>query len=100
MFIHHVFFWLKDPESAADLRQLQEGLQQLTLVSNIRTYHIGRPAATHRDVIDSSYALSWLTTFDTAADEESYQQHPLHLEFVATCAHLWAKVVVYDSVEA
>ncbi|MBM3442227.1 MAG: Dabb family protein [Bacteroidetes bacterium] len=100
MFIHHVFFWLKHPARAEDLLQLQEGLQRLSSISSIRTQHIGRPASTHRDVIDASYSLSWLTTFDTAADEASYQQDPLHLEFVATCAYLWEKVVVYDSVDA
>lgn len=100
MFIHHVFFWLKDPDSEADRRSLHEGLQRLSRVSTLRSFHIGRPAGTHRDVIDASYSLSWLTTFDSAADEAAYQEDPLHLAFVAECAHLWSKVVVYDSVDA
>jgi len=100
MFIHHVFFWLKDPASEADRQQLTEGLRRLGRVATIRSHHIGRPAGTHRDVIDASYSLSWLTTFDSAADEAAYQQDPLHLAFVAECAHLWSRVVVYDSVDA
>lgn len=100
MFIHHVFFWLKDPSSQADLQSLREGLQQLSHVGTIRSFHIGRPAGTHRDVIDGSYSLSWLTTFDSAEDEASYQQDPIHLAFVAGCSHLWSRVVVYDTIDA
>lgn len=100
MFIHHVFFWLKDPSSEADLQTLREGLQQLSRVGTIRSFHIGRPAGTHRDVIDGSYSLSWFTTFDNAGDEASYQQDPIHLAFVAGCSHLWSRVVVYDTVDA
>ena len=100
MFIHHVFFWLKDPGSESDLESLCEGLKRLAGVEAIRSHHIGRPAGTHRDVIDASYSISWLTTFDSASDEAAYQQHPLHLDFVANCSHLWSKVVVYDSVDA
>lgn len=73
------------------------GLQQLSVVPQIRTFHIGRPAPTNRSVIDASYSVSWLNIFDTAEDEAVYQQHPLHLAFVAECAHLWERVVVYDS---
>jgi hypothetical protein len=35
--------------------------------------------------------------FDSPADQKLYQDHPLHHEFVATCGHLWRKVVVYDT---
>ena len=57
------------------------------------------PAATEdRGVIDTSYAVSWLAFFDNEASEGIYQQHPVHLQFIANCEHLWSKVVVYDSV--
>lgn len=99
-FVHHVYFWLKDPESETARRQLTEGLQRLSAVGTIRHFHIGRPADTNRDVIERSWSLSWLALFDNAADQDSYQVDPVHLEFVETCSHLWAKVVVYDSVGA
>lgn len=100
MFIHHVFFWLKEPDSQADLDSLREGLRRLSRAGTIRSHHIGRPAGTHRDVIDGSYSLSWFTTFDNAEDEAAYQQDPIHLEFVAKCSHLWSRVVVYDTIDA
>ena len=99
MFIHHVYFWLKNPDSAEDLAQLKEGLQKLTVIETIGMYQIGWPASTNRDVIDTTYSVSWMLMFDNLEDEEVYQHHPLHLKFVETCSHLWSKVIVYDSVD-
>jgi hypothetical protein len=99
MFIHHVYFWLNNPDSKEDLEQLKAGLQGLTGIETIGMHHIGVPAATSRDVIDRSYSLSWMLLFDNLEDEEVYQVHPLHKKFVADCSHLWKKVLVYDSVQ-
>ncbi len=98
MFIHHVYFWLKNPSSIDDRQKLIEGLEKLTKVKTIKMFHIGKPADTNRDVIDTSYSISWMLVFDDKAAEESYQVDPIHLNFVETCKHLWQKVVVYDSV--
>lgn len=99
IFIHHVYFWLKNPDSAEDRAKLLEGLEKLAEVKSIRSVHIGKPAGTDRDVIDSSYAFSWMTTFKNAADQDSYQVDPIHLDFVKNYSHLWSKVIVYDSVD-
>lgn len=100
IFIHHVFFWLKNAGSQEDRAQLVEGLKKLSSVKTIRQFHIGQPAGTSRGVIENTYAVSWFVQFDNAADEASYQVDPIHLKFVETCSHLWNKVVVYDSVDA
>lgn len=98
-FIHHVYFWLKNTGSKEDRAKLVEGLQKLSKVTTIKTFHIGMPADTNRDVIDRSYAISWFVLFDNAADQASYQVDPIHLKFVEECSHLWSKVIVYDSVD-
>ena len=98
VFIHHVYFWLSNPESGADRNQLIEGLNKLSSVHTIKTFHIGLPAATSREVIDSSYNVSWLLLFKNKEDQDSYQTDPIHLKFVEDCKHLWSKVVVYDTV--
>lgn len=98
IFVHHVYFWLKNPESEADQNKLIEGLTALAKVSTIRMAHIGTPADTNRSVIERSYAISWLCFFDNLEDEEKYQKDPIHLKFVEDYSHLWEKVVVFDSV--
>ena len=99
MFIHHVYFWLKNPESKEDKAKLIEGLKKLSKVKTIKNFHIGQPAATNREVIDRSYSISWCLFFDHAADQDSYQSDPVHLKFVEECSSLWNKVIVYDSVD-
>ena len=99
-FIHHVYFWLKNADSKEDRARLIEGLKKLSKVTTIKSFHIGQPADTNRDVIDRSYAISWFVLFDNAADQQSYQTDPVHLKFVEECSSVWSKVVVYDSVDA
>ncbi len=98
MFVHHVLFYLKNPDNETDRAKLLEGLNMLAKVPTIKLVHIGTPAATNRAVIDRDYAFSWLCFFDSPADEESYQKHPIHDDFRNNYASLWEKVVIYDSV--
>ena len=99
IFIHHVYFWLKNAGSAEDTEKLIAGLKKLSSVKTIASFHIGKPAGTNRDVIDSSYAVSWCLFFKNKADQDSYQTDPIHLKFVEECSSLWTKVIVYDSID-
>jgi len=97
-FIHHVYFWLKNPQSVRDYEQLIEGLKKLSKVETIQSFHIGKPASTRRDVVDSGYSVSWLVLFNDKEGHDSYQSDPIHLKFVDECAHLWNKLVIYDTI--
>jgi hypothetical protein len=99
IFIHHVFFFLNNPDSKQDRDKLVEGLKKLSSVKSIKSFHIGKPADTNREVIDRSYSISWMLQFKNAADQESYQTDPIHLKFIEECSSLWKKVIVYDSVD-
>ncbi|MCB0521097.1 MAG: Dabb family protein [Lewinellaceae bacterium] len=99
IFIHHVYFWMKNPGNAADVEKLVEGLRHLSKVKTIKTLHIGKPAGTPREVVDNSYGVSWMVTFKNKADQDSYQVDPIHLKFIEDCSHLWSKVIVYDSID-
>ncbi|PRY10354.1 stress responsive alpha/beta barrel protein [Pontibacter ummariensis] len=100
MFVHHVYFWLKNPEAAAEKARLLEGLKSLQTVETIRTVHIGVPADTDRPVIERGYHFSLLLIFDNKEDHDTYQVHPVHKKFVEDCSSLWSKVVIYDAVDA
>lgn len=97
--VHHVYFWLKDPKNESDLRKLQEGLETLLDIKEIKMSHIGVPAGTeNRDVVDHSYSVSYMVVFENLKDQDSYQKDPIHLRFVDKYAYLWDRVVVYDSI--
>ncbi len=97
-FVHTVFFWLNNPNDAIEKAQLEAGIRSLTGIKEIKTAYIGQPADTNRGVIDASYSFSITFIFDTKADQDVYQTHPIHLAFVDACKHLWQKVIVYDAV--
>lgn len=98
LFIHHVFFYLKNPNNAQDEAKLLEGLKKLTKVPSIDYVHIGTPAKTDRSVIVRDYTFSWMCFFKNIIEQEIYQTDPLHLKFIEEYSHLWEKVVIYDSV--
>lgn len=97
--LHHVFFWLKNPNSDADKKQLIAGLKTLKGIPTIKQIHVGTLASTEkRDVVDTSWDVSELMFFDDEAGQKVYQDHPIHVDFVKNNAHLWIKVLVYDSI--
>ncbi len=97
--LHHVFFWLKNPDSAEDRAKLIAGVKSLAAIETVRAVHVGVPASTEkREVVDNSYHVSELLCFDDVAGQDIYQVHPLHKKFVDEHSHLWSKVVVYDAV--
>jgi hypothetical protein len=99
--VHHVFFWLKNPDSKDDLAKLLAGLRTLARIETVRGAHFGVPASTEkRDVVDNSYSASEILFFDDTAGQKTYQDHPIHQQFVADCSHLWERVVVYDVISA
>ncbi len=98
MFVHTVFFWLAHPESQSDREALQAGIESLKGINHISVAYIGKPANTRRPVIDHSYDFSATFVFADEAAHDAYQVHPVHLEFVAECAHLWNRVQIYDAV--
>lgn len=100
VFVHHVYFYLKNPKNAADTAKLIEGLTTLSKIKEIQFVHIGTPASTNRSVIEKGYDVSWLLFFKNLMEEEIYQTHPVHLKFIEDYSHLWEKVIVYDSVNA
>ena len=98
-FVHVVYFWMKDPDNKTDQDLFVKNLKVfLDNVSVIRSYHIGGPAHTPRDIVDNSYSFALIVTFDDRNGHDVYQEHELHKAFITDTQHLWSKVQIYDSV--
>tara|TARA_B110000263_G_scaffold246017_1_gene256452 strand:+ start:967 stop:1296 length:330 start_codon:yes stop_codon:yes gene_type:complete len=99
-FFHIVFFWLKKPQSNEDKIQLELELKNFIKKNKqLITSHVGKPAGTKRTVVDNTYDLSLILTFDSKEDQEIYQSDPFHLEFIDKASKLWDRVQVYDSLK-
>jgi Stress responsive A/B Barrel Domain len=97
MFSHVVIFWTKpDVPGAADA--LLAGAEEyLRPIPGVRSFHIGRMVASHRAVVDQTYQVALNLIFDTKQEQDDYQVHPLHIEFVEKVFKLnCARAVVYD----
>jgi len=97
MFIHTVYFWLREGTPDAARRQLIDDCRTLLpQVSTVRQLWAGPPAGTPRDVVDNSYACGLTVVFDDAAGHDIYQDAPVHHEFIERNREHWERVQVYD----
>ncbi len=97
-FAHMVFFWLKEPDNDAFVNEFISGTRDfMSKIEVIRSVHIGKPAGTPRAVVDNSYTIALIVTFDSKEDQDKYQVHPAHVGYVAERKHMWEKVQVFDS---
>lgn len=97
-FKHTVFFWLKEPKNELHRKAFETSLKKF--INNsifIKSKHIGVPANTNRDVIDSSYTYCLSLGFNSKEDHDKYQEEAIHKLFIKESKHLWRKVLVYDS---
>jgi len=97
MFVHHVFFWLKDGLETHDIQKFENTVNTLPPIEHVNFGEVGKPAKTNRPVIERSYTYSLLLVFSNETEHDNYQVHPIHKAFVDSCSHLWAKVLIYDS---
>lgn len=97
MLSHVVIFWTK-PEihNAAD--ELIAGAEKyLRSIPLIKSFHVGRMVPSHREVVEQSYQVALNLQFEGKQQEEEYQVHPLHLDFVEkTFKPNCDRAVIYD----
>lgn len=94
-FVHMVFFWLK-PET--DVKAFMAGTESfLKQVEVVNQYHLGVPAMTPREVVDNTYTVALVVTFDSKEAQDIYQDHPVHVQYVEANKDKWTRVQIYDS---
>ncbi len=99
MFIHSVYFWLREDLDDAGRDRFIHGVNSLKTLPTVSHAWVGRPADTDRPVIERSYSYALTVAFKDEAAHDAYQVHPLHDDFREQCGDLWSRVLIYDSVE-
>jgi hypothetical protein len=96
MFSHVVILWADPakPDAAGEIVAAAE--KYLKSIPGILNFHVGKMVRSHRDVVDESYQVALNIQFPSKQEQDEYQVHPQHLEFVKQCKPLLAKLVVYD----
>jgi len=93
---HVVVFWAKPGVPDAGNQIVAGAEKYLRPIPGVLSFHAGTPVPSERAVVARDYAAALNVRFASKADEEAYQTHPLHLEFLARCSSLWERVAVYD----
>ena len=97
MFSHIVICWT-DPANSTAADDLIAGAKKyLQPIPGIVHFHAGKMASSPRPVVDQSYQVALNIVFATKKDQDDYQAHPMHLEFVnKVFKPASRRVVVYD----
>jgi hypothetical protein len=98
MFVHAVYFWLREDLTLAEQSSFAAGLRSLRWIEGVEHGYIGVPAQTDRSVIERGYSRSLVLIFADQAAHDAYQVHPVHDRFREECGGFWAAVRIYDSV--
>ncbi len=98
MFIHTVYFWLRDDLADDERAAFIAGVRSLVGIESVQRGWIGRPAPTDRPVIDRSWSWSLTVVFADQAAHDAYQVDPVHDRFRDECSRYWKSVRIYDTV--
>jgi hypothetical protein len=98
MFVHAVYFWLREGLTPPERDRFVAGLRSLRAIDSVVEGYIGVPASTDRPVIERGYSWSLVLVFAKEADHDAYQVDPVHDTFRAQCSPYWTTVRIYDSV--
>lgn len=96
MFIHSVYFWLKDDLSEEKRAEFMEALRGLRVIESLEAIWVGDPVPSDRPVVDSSYDAGLVTVFKDAAGHDVYQTHVAHKAFLEKFSSCWKQVKVLD----
>tara|TARA_B100000989_G_C19342874_1_gene385709 strand:+ start:106 stop:408 length:303 start_codon:yes stop_codon:yes gene_type:complete len=98
MLIHSVYFWLKPTLSENEKSFFFREVEILSEIKSVTHSYAGSPAKTpQRAVVEDSYDCGMIVLLEDISAHDQYQADPLHLAFIEKCAHMWEKVVIYDS---
>ena len=97
MFVHAVYFWLRDDLSTSDHERFAAGLRSLRSLEEVTHGYIGKPAPTDRPVIERGYSAALVLVFPDQAAHDAYQVHPVHDRFRQECGTFWTTVRIFDS---
>jgi hypothetical protein len=100
MFIHSVYFWLREDLTASERERFEHGVHSLAAIDEVASGYIGTPAPTDRPVIERGYSRSLVFLFADQRAHDAYQAHPVHDRFREDCAGYWRDIRIFDTVTA
>ena len=100
--VHHVVVvWLKNHGDPVARQQYIEATKPLAKLPMVLDYQVGTVLPGKRDVVDNSYDVAIMATFESAQALDAYSRHADHDKVIdEKLKPLVDKVIVYDFAEA
>ena len=93
---HVVAFWLNDSGNARDRDELIAACRALGEIPGVKEVRVGEVLPSTRPVVDSTYDVGLVITFEDARAMQDYGPHPIHQKLVQGMGPRIRKFVIYD----
>ncbi|MDB6116888.1 MAG: Stress responsive alpha-beta barrel domain protein [Verrucomicrobiaceae bacterium] len=95
---HIVLMWLKKPGDAGQRERLIAAAKSLKAdIKEVKSLDVGLAVPSDRPVVDSSFDVGLVMSFNSKADLASYEKNPVHVKAVTEILKpLTRKLQVYD----
>ena len=94
---HVVMVWFNESVTQQDIDAVALRTQALRAIPELLDVKVGKAIPSDRPIVDDSFDLGVVMTFDSAEAMNAYLVHPVHLNFVEQYLKGKAeKLVVYD----
>jgi hypothetical protein len=95
---HVVLVWLKRPGNAADRATVIATAKMFQAeISQIQHLSVGPAVPSERPIVDDSFDVGLVMRFNSKADMDAYEKHPVHVNAVKqTLMPLAKRLLVYD----
>ncbi len=99
MLVHTVLFNFNPETTEAQINACAEDARNLLAkIETVHSLYIGSPADTEeRPVSVRDFGLMLTVLFESIADHDVYQTHPLHDQFIENNKENWGSVAVHDA---
>ncbi len=96
--VHHIVLcWLKEPGDRTQRQELMEQTRRLREIPGVREIRVGESIPSDRPIVDDSFDVGIVMTFDNVADMNRYLRHPQHRwALQEKILPLTRRILVYD----
>jgi hypothetical protein len=97
---HIVICWLKNPGDKEARQKLIEVSKTFRQIPGVIDVHCGNVIPSPRPVVDSSYDIAVVMTFDGMESLKAYQTDPIHMKATReVLMPLTGRILIYDFIE-
>ena len=98
VFIHSVYFWLKDSVTDAQRKEFMDLLRSFRKIKSVSKVFVASPAGTKRTVVDNTYDVALIVMLKDKAAHDHYQADQIHRDAIKIFEGWIQDIRIYDSV--